>query len=78
MYICDHEKQYIFLPFLSNFYSSQKPSVSLSDFDQCCFSADLLPLKPFNIIFEDFLSDFQLSALATAFPDIPFDVFVGH
>lgn len=65
--------------FLSNFSSSLKIFVSLSDFEHSYqISMYLPPLKSFHIIFEDFLMVFWLPALAAAFPDIPFDVFVSH
>lgn len=54
--------------FLSNFYSSEKFFVSLSDFDQSCWtSAYLLPLKSLNIISRDFLLAFQLEPCKTIF-----------
>lgn len=75
------KSQCIFLPFISFLTSLQvwRFFVSLSDFEHCYqFSTYLPPLKSFHIIFEDFLMDFWLPALAAAFPDIPFDVFVSH
>lgn len=70
---------YFFLLFPFQLLLKSEDFGSLSDFKHSYqFSTYLPPLKSFHIIFEDFLMDFWLPALAAAFPDIPFDVVVSH